>query len=49
MGDVPKKLETETGQPVGYNFAVGFDLGSGRTIQMTGVFPIGVKPSTINA
>lgn len=48
MGNEPKKLETENGEKVGYNFAFSYDLGSGRQIQVTGVLPAGADNATIN-
>ena len=47
--DEPKRLETENRERVGYNFAMSYDLGSGRQIQLTGVLPVGVKLEAINA
>lgn len=37
-----KKLTTTDGSEIGYNYAFSSDLGSGRIIQVTGVFKTGV-------
>jgi hypothetical protein len=42
MTEHKKELATATGAPIGYNFIIGCDLGSGRSIQITGVLPSGV-------
>jgi hypothetical protein len=49
MAKEGEKLETASGEKVGYNYAFSSDLGSGRIIQVTGVFHVGVTEATMNA
>ena len=49
MANDPKRLETKSGDAVGYNFAFSYDLGSGRSVQVTGVLPVGATNEAINA
>lgn len=44
-----EKLATASGEKVGYNYAFSSDLGSGRIIQITGVFHVGTTEKQMNA